>query len=57
MKKMFFIAVFIIATAASNYYGYQKLSEKSALSDIQMANVEALTEDEYTIGFPGTNWE
>lgn len=56
MKRqiMFVTALAVIAIGA--YWG-QKLVNQKSLSDLQLANIEALTQEEYTIGMTGTNWK
>lgn len=54
-KKMFAIMIIavVVVSAGYNIYHTQKVV---SLSDLALANVEALAGD-YEIGFPGTNWK
>ena len=57
MKRILFSAAIAAALGAGSFAGFRALNPaERQLSDIELANVEALAED-YEIGSPGTNWK
>lgn len=56
-KKLFAALVVAAGVAFAGYNMVQSQNEKNSLSDLLMANVEALAGDEYEIGPIGTNWK
>ncbi len=51
--KITFAAALVVVAGVTAYHA----QDKEILSDLALANVEALADDEYVIGPPMTNWK
>lgn len=56
MKKLIIVAITLALVCIGAYLGL-RLTNQIGLSDLQLANIEALTQEEYVIGPFGTNWK
>lgn len=57
-RKIFAVLVVAVGVAFAGYNMVKLQNEGKALSDLVLANMEALASDtEYEIGSPGTNWK
>ncbi|MPM09782.1 hypothetical protein SDC9_56105 [bioreactor metagenome] len=57
MKKNIIKVTFVAAFAAIAGYNVYSSQKTDVMSDLFLNNVQALANDEYVIGDPGTNWK
>lgn len=56
MKKIIITGIALVAIISGSV-GYWNQPNKRNISELQWDNIEALSEEEYVIGFFGTNWK